>query len=55
MPIFIFPSDRSNTEINGKSGLSFHDKLFLFISGETSLTEIKALLTHEYYHVCRLL
>lgn len=58
IPVFIFPSDRSNTELkkrfNGKAGLSFHDKLFLFISGDHSTTEIKALLTHEYHHVCRL-
>ena len=58
IPIFIFPSDRSNIELrevfNGKSGLSFPDKLFLFISGENSTTEIKALLAHEYHHVCRL-
>lgn len=58
IPVFIFPSDRNSTELretfNGKAGLSFHDKLFLFISGDNSKTEIKALLTHEYHHVCRL-
>ena len=58
IPIFIFPSDQSNTELketfNGKAGLSFHDKLFLFLSGGNSATELKALLTHEYNHVCRL-
>ncbi len=58
IPIFIFPSDISNqilnVEFNGKSGLSFKDKLFLFISEENTEAEIRALLTHEYNHVCRL-
>ncbi|WP_053360791.1 DUF2268 domain-containing protein [Bacillus sp. FJAT-27251] len=58
IPIYIFPSDTSNTtmnlEFNGKSGLAFRDKLFLFISEENDAAEIKSLLTHEYNHVCRL-
>lgn len=58
IPIFIFPSNLLNREIvrvyNGKSGLAFRDKLFLFLSGANSESEIKALLTHEYHHVCRL-
>ncbi|MEH7272700.1 DUF2268 domain-containing protein [Neobacillus vireti] len=58
IPIFIFPSDDSNQtmkiDFNGKSGLSFKDKLFLFISEQNTEAEIKSLLTHEYNHVCRL-
>ena len=58
IPILIFPSDRTNRqlvkELNGKSGLAFKDKLFLFISDQNDENEIKALLTHEYNHVCRL-
>ncbi|MCG7345936.1 DUF2268 domain-containing protein [Sporosarcina sp. ACRSL] len=58
VPVFIFPSDSDNKqlidEFNGKSGLSYGDKLFLFISPLNTETEIKALLTHEYNHVCRL-
>jgi uncharacterized protein YjaZ len=58
IPIFIFPSDTFNRKLrehyNGKSGLSFSDKLFLFISEENSIDEIKALFTHEYNHCCRL-
>ena len=58
VPIFIFPSDRTNRrilkELNGKSGLAFKDKLFLFITDQNEEKEIKALLTHEYNHVCRL-
>lgn len=58
IPIFIFPSNIMSREIvhiyNGKSGLAFRDKLFLFLSGQNSEKEIKAVLTHEYNHVCRL-
>lgn len=58
VPIFIFPSDPNNKlltdEFSGKAGLSFQDKLFLFISPNNTEVEIKALLTHEYNHVCRL-
>ncbi|WP_428911589.1 DUF2268 domain-containing protein [Niallia sp. Krafla_26] len=58
IPIFIFPSDTRNEimkkEFNGKAGLSFKDKIFLFISEENHEAEIRSLLTHEYNHVCRL-
>lgn len=58
VPIYIFPSDitnsRINREFNGKSGIAFKDKLFLFISEKTTENELKALFTHEYNHVCRL-
>jgi len=58
IPIFIFPSDKNNRKIqqdfNGKSGLAFKDKLFLFISEDNMEMEIRALFTHEYNHVCRL-
>ncbi|MGM8215283.1 DUF2268 domain-containing protein [Bacillaceae bacterium W0354] len=58
IPIFIFPSIQNNKrlieEFNGKSGLAFKDKLFLFISKNNTPTELRALLTHEYNHVCRL-
>ncbi|WP_373894835.1 DUF2268 domain-containing protein [Virgibacillus natechei] len=58
IPIFIFPSDTNNQRLiqdsNGKSGLAFSDKLFLFISEENEEEEIRALFTHEYHHICRL-
>lgn len=58
VPIFIFPADETNSKIkrdfNGKSGLAFKDKLFLFFSPHNTHSEIKAVLTHEYNHVCRL-
>ncbi|GAA5416051.1 hypothetical protein Pryu01_01083 [Paraliobacillus ryukyuensis] len=56
--IFIFPSDTTNprlqTEFDGVAGLSYHDKLFLFISDQITTLQLKILLTHEYSHVCRL-
>ncbi|MBE4909360.1 DUF2268 domain-containing protein [Bacillus luteolus] len=58
IPIYIFPSDSKNSQIsneyNGKSGLAFKDKLFLFLSNKNTDNEIKALFTHEYNHICRL-
>ncbi|MEH7381712.1 DUF2268 domain-containing protein [Bacillus sp. JJ1533] len=58
IPIFILPADETNTKIkrefNGKSGLAFKNKLFLFFSPHNTDSEIKAVLTHEYNHVCRL-
>lgn len=58
IPVFIFPSDTKNRKLqedfNGKTGLAFKDKLFLFISKDNSVEEIRALFTHEYNHVCRL-
>jgi uncharacterized protein YjaZ len=56
--VFIFPSDSFNRQIqrdfNGKSGLAFQDKIFLFLSEDNDEIEMKALFTHEYNHVCRL-
>lgn len=59
IPIFIFPANVNHValrkEFNGKSGVAFKDKLFLFISEMNSFEDIKALLIHEYNHVCRLM
>lgn len=58
IPIFIFPSDSKNQELarhfNGKSGLAFVDKLFLFVSEKNAKNDVRALFIHEYNHVCRL-
>lgn len=58
VPVFILPADMNNPKLlkeqNGKSGLAFKDKLFLFIAGHHVEDEIRALFTHEYNHVCRL-
>ncbi|MGD6817644.1 DUF2268 domain-containing protein [Metabacillus sp. 84] len=58
VPVFLLPGDLSNAKIQreygGKSGLAFFDKLFLFLSPDVPKTAIKALLIHEYHHICRL-
>lgn len=56
--IFIFPTERRNEiimkELNGKMGLSFQRVIVLFVTKDVTDHELKALLTHEYNHVCRL-
>ncbi|MGG0643008.1 DUF2268 domain-containing protein [Sporosarcina gallistercoris] len=58
VPIIILPSNTTDKklmkETNGKAGLAFADKLFLFAPATISEQELKALLIHEYNHVCRL-
>ncbi len=58
VPLFLFPIDQGGgffrRENKKKSGVSFPDKLFLFLSPECSEREIEALFVHEYHHVCRL-
>lgn len=58
IPIFIFPIDQGNyffgKTIKNKSGVSYPNKMFLFLSQSTDLKEIEALFIHEYHHVCRL-
>ncbi|MBM6618293.1 DUF2268 domain-containing protein [Bacillus suaedaesalsae] len=57
IPIIILPLNERNAQLmkeNGKAGLAFKDKLFLFLPREIGALEIKALLVHEYHHVCRL-
>ncbi|UOQ49993.1 DUF2268 domain-containing protein [Gracilibacillus caseinilyticus] len=56
--IFIFPSNETIPELNewfnGNAGLSFPDKLFLFLQKGAARREIAALVIHEYSHICRL-
>jgi uncharacterized protein YjaZ len=58
IPIFIFPLDESNSKLmregKGKSGLSFIDKMFLFLTPINDEKELEALIVHEYHHVCRM-
>ncbi|MDG4656660.1 DUF2268 domain-containing protein [Ectobacillus antri] len=58
VPVYILPADRFNRYIqrqyNGKSGLAFRTCIFLFVSSNNSTDELRAMLTHEYHHVCRL-
>ncbi|WP_210364575.1 DUF2268 domain-containing protein [Bacillus sp. REN3] len=58
IPIFIFPMDHTNIglmkEGKGKSGVSFKDKLFLFLTPMDDEKKLEALFVHEYHHVCRM-
>lgn len=58
VPIFIFPCEQTNRRIEveyyGRTGLAFHNKLFLFLSNDVKKNHIKSLLIHEYHHVSRL-
>lgn len=51
IPIYIFPISNSR---NNKSGVSFENKIFLFIDRIKDDKELEALIIHEYHHVCRM-
>ncbi|MBY8912501.1 DUF2268 domain-containing protein [Bacillus sp. YC2] len=58
VPIIVLPVDERNRrlrlEFGSKSGLAFRDKMFLFLSSDSSNSAVSAIMTHEYNHVCRL-
>jgi uncharacterized protein YjaZ len=58
IPVFLFPIAQSRgfflREEKSKAGVSFPDKMFLFLSHYEDPKEIEALFVHEYHHVCRL-
>jgi len=54
IPIYIFPFEPARKRKETKSGVSFSDKLFLFIGHMEDEKEVEALFIHEYHHVCRI-
>lgn len=56
--IYIYPLTKVTIEeqaqVSAKNGVAYKEGLFLFLSKGLSIEEIKALLAHEYNHVCRL-
>jgi uncharacterized protein YjaZ len=55
--IYIFPINQGNMLIhqdNNKSGVSFKNRIFLFLTPIEDTKEIEALFIHEYHHICRL-
>lgn len=55
IPVYIFPMGRiRNANINDKAGISFENKMFLFLTPLKDDKEIEALIVHEYHHVCRM-
>jgi uncharacterized protein YjaZ len=58
IPIFLFPIAQTGgfffRQESSKSGVSYPDKMFLFIGELDDLKELEAIFVHEYHHVCRL-
>ncbi|MEC1523995.1 DUF2268 domain-containing putative Zn-dependent protease [Neobacillus niacini] len=59
IPIYIFPIGQSRSfffrqEDKVKGGVSYPDKMFLFLSDSVPSKELEALFVHEYHHICRL-
>jgi len=57
--IYIFPINQSSASFfrerkTRKSGVSFPDRMFLFIGDYEDENELEALFVHEYHHVCRM-
>src|SRR5699024_1218079 len=59
VPVFIFPANMENEQLRvdfqGRSGLAYHDKIFLFISNHTRSEEHTSELQSRFDLVCRLL
>lgn len=59
IPVFLFPLEQRGglffrQDERNKAGVSFPDKMFLFLSHYQDPKELEALVVHEYHHVCRL-
>jgi uncharacterized protein YjaZ len=57
LPIYIFPFNdqvKNPERSEAKAGVSFKDKMFLFLSPLNDEKEYEALFVHEYHHVCRI-
>lgn len=59
IPIYLFPIGQNKGfffrgEEKIKGGVSYPDKMFLFLSNSLRSKELEALFVHEYHHICRL-
>jgi uncharacterized protein YjaZ len=59
IPIYLFPIGQnksffSRQQEKVKGGVSYPDKMFLFLSDRLNSKELEALFVHEYHHICRL-
>jgi len=54
IPIYIFPIHHSYNQILQKTGITFHDKIILFLSPLEDEREYEAIFVHEYHHATRL-
>ncbi|TMW72913.1 DUF2268 domain-containing protein [Alteribacter natronophilus] len=59
IPVYLLPIDMENEELlkrlNRKNGVTFPECIVLFVDETLPLPAMKALLTHEYNHACRLM
>lgn len=57
IPIYIFPIKKGMIGFGSrmsKNGVAYKEALFLFLSTDLTIEEVKAMLAHEYNHVCRI-
>jgi uncharacterized protein YjaZ len=57
VPVYIFPVQEANGFLTSglkKSGVSFKDEIYLFLSDEEDFREWEALFVHEYHHCTRM-
>jgi len=57
IPIYIFPIKKGMLGFGNrirKNGVAYKAALFLFLSTDLTTDEVKAMLAHEYNHVCRI-
>ncbi|GGD25243.1 DUF2268 domain-containing protein [Pontibacillus salipaludis] len=56
IPIYVFPITRGydKRQEKNRNGLAIKGAVFLFLSATHSENELKAILAHEYHHVCRM-
>jgi uncharacterized protein YjaZ len=56
--VLLLPIDSENRELlkelGNKSGIGFKDKIVIFLNEKVTKKGLKAVITHEYHHVCRL-
>jgi len=56
--IFVLPIKRVDVkrgqQKTNRNGVAFRGNIFLFLSADLTIGELKALIAHEYNHVCRL-
>lgn len=56
--VYVLPINRESSveieKLGGKTGISLPNAIILFISPTLTEDDLRALLTHEYHHICRL-
>lgn len=57
IPVYIFPITRGyeKRQVKNKNGLAIKGAVFLFLTASHKQQELRAILAHEYHHVCRMI